>query len=45
MENAASVYIQDILYFIALKGGVFSGALNYPLYVIDFASIYGTDKI
>jgi peptide/nickel transport system substrate-binding protein len=40
-ENAASVYLQDILYFIALRGGVFGGALNYPLYVIDFAAIYG----
>ncbi|MCL2759790.1 MAG: ABC transporter substrate-binding protein [Treponema sp.] len=40
-ENAASVYIQDILYFITFRGGAFGGALNYPLYVIDFASIYG----
>jgi len=39
-DNAASVYIQDILYFITLKGGVYGGALDYPLYVIDFASIY-----
>ncbi|MCL2229960.1 MAG: ABC transporter substrate-binding protein [Treponema sp.] len=39
-ENAASVYIQDILYFIVLRGGVFSGALDYPLYVIDFSSLY-----
>ena len=42
-DNAASVYIQDILYFIALRAGAFGGVLNYPLYVIDFASIYGTD--
>ncbi|MCL2810175.1 MAG: ABC transporter substrate-binding protein, partial [Treponema sp.] len=35
-ENAASLYIQDILYFIALKGGAFGGVLDYPLYVIDF---------
>ena len=40
-ENAASVYIQDILYFIVLRAGAFGGALNYPLYVIDFAGIYG----
>ena len=40
-ENAASVYIQDILYFIVLRSGAFAGALNYPLYVIDFAEIYG----
>jgi peptide/nickel transport system substrate-binding protein len=43
-ENAASVYIQDILYFIALRGGAFGGALDYPLYVIDLASIYGIQK-
>ena len=42
-ENAASVYIQDILYFIAFRGKTFSGALDYPLYVIDFASIYRVD--
>jgi len=39
-ENAASVYIQDILYFIVLRGGVFTGALDYPLYVIDFSSLH-----
>lgn len=43
-ENAASVYLQDILYFIVLRGGVYGGALDYPLYVIDFASIYRKDK-
>jgi len=37
-DNAASVYIQDILYFIALRG--FDGALDYPLYAIDFSTIY-----
>ena len=41
-ENAASVYIQDIFYFIVFRKGMYDGALNYPLYVIDFASIYGT---
>ncbi|MCL2765201.1 MAG: ABC transporter substrate-binding protein [Treponema sp.] len=44
IENAAGVYIQDILYFIALRGGAFGGALDYPLYVIDFASIYRITK-
>ena len=39
-ENATAVYIQDILYFMALSGGKYGGVLNYPLYVIDFASIY-----
>ena len=40
-ENAAGVFIQDILYFIAFRGGAYSGTLDYPLYVIDFSSIYG----
>ena len=40
-ENAASVFIQDIYHFKAFRGGVYGGVLNYPLYVIDFASIYG----
>ena len=39
-DNAASVYIQDILYFIVFRKGAFSGALDYPLYVIDFAEIF-----
>ena len=43
-QDAANVYIQDILYFRAFRGGAFGGVLNYPLYVIDFASIYGIDK-
>ena len=42
--NAASVYIQDIFYFKVFKSGSFGGVLNYPLYVIDFASIYGIEK-
>lgn len=42
--NTASVFIQDIFYFAAFRGGKFSGVLNYPLYVIDFSSIYGIDK-
>ncbi|MCL2007884.1 MAG: ABC transporter substrate-binding protein [Treponema sp.] len=39
-ENAASVFIQDILGFRAFSSGRFGGVLSYPLYVIDFASIY-----
>jgi peptide/nickel transport system substrate-binding protein len=42
--NAASVYIQDIFYFKAFRGGTYGGVLNYPLYVVDFASMYGTVK-
>ena len=40
-DNAASVYIQDILGFKAFRAGVYGGVLNYPLFVIDFASMYG----
>jgi peptide/nickel transport system substrate-binding protein len=39
-ESAASVYIQDILGFRVFSSGRFSGVENYPLYVIDFASMY-----
>ena len=39
-ENAASVYIQDILGFRAFTAGKFGGVENYPLYVLDFATIY-----
>ncbi len=39
-EHAAGVYIQDIFYFFVFRGGTYGGALNYPLYVTDFASIY-----
>jgi len=38
--DAASVYIQDILGFRAFRAGAYGGALNYPLYVNDFASMY-----
>ena len=38
-DDAASVYIQDIFAFTVLSGG-FRGVLNYPLYVIDFSTIY-----
>jgi peptide/nickel transport system substrate-binding protein len=40
VENAASVYIQDVSYPKVFHGGLFGGDLNYPLYVIDFASYY-----
>jgi peptide/nickel transport system substrate-binding protein len=43
-ENAAAVYIQDINYPKVFRAGAFSGVLNYPVYVIDFASIYGIEK-
>ena len=39
-ENAAGVYIQDIMGFRAFKGGSFGGVVNYPLYVVDFAIMY-----
>jgi peptide/nickel transport system substrate-binding protein len=38
-DNAASVYIQDILGFKVFPKGRFSGVLNYPLYVTDFSTI------
>jgi len=39
-ESAASVYLQDILGFRAFAADRFGGVINYPLYVIDFASMY-----
>jgi len=39
-DNAASVYIQDILGFKAFRAGAYGGVLNYPLVVSDFASMY-----
>jgi peptide/nickel transport system substrate-binding protein len=42
--GAASVYIQDIFYFKAFRGGLYGGVLNYPLYAIDFAAMYGIGK-
>lgn len=40
VEDAASFYIQDILHFKTLKGWTYGGVLNYPLNVIDFASMF-----
>ena len=37
-DNAAAVFIQDIFAFKVFNG--FGGAQNYPLYVIDFSTIY-----
>jgi peptide/nickel transport system substrate-binding protein len=42
-ENAASVYIQDIWNFQALPRGRFAGVVNYPLYAVDFSTIYRTE--
>jgi len=39
-ESAASVFIQDILGFRAFAADRFGGVVNYPLYVIDFATMY-----
>ena len=39
-SNAAGVFIQDILGFRAFTAGRFGGVVNYPLFVIDFASMY-----
>jgi peptide/nickel transport system substrate-binding protein len=38
-ENAASVYIQDIMSFQVFRNN-FRGVVNYPLNVIDFSVIY-----
>ncbi|MDR2942705.1 MAG: ABC transporter substrate-binding protein [Treponema sp.] len=42
--DAASVYIQDILGFRALRAGLYGGVLNYPLYVNDFAAMHPAAK-
>jgi peptide/nickel transport system substrate-binding protein len=39
-DNAASVYIQDILGFKAFRANAYGGVLNYPLSAIDFAAMY-----
>ena len=39
-ENAASVFIQDILGFRVFTGGRFGGVVNFPLHVMDFSTIY-----
>jgi peptide/nickel transport system substrate-binding protein len=42
-ENAAAVYIQDIWGFLAFPRGRFAGVVNYPLYAVDFSTIYRTE--
>jgi peptide/nickel transport system substrate-binding protein len=39
-DNAAGVYIQDILGFRVFPKGRFRGVLAYPLYAIDLAPVY-----
>jgi len=39
--NASSVYIQDTLRFRVFRAGAFGGMLSYPLFVTDFAAMYG----
>ena len=39
-QNAASVFIQDILGFWVFPRGRFGGIVNYPLHVMDFAPMY-----
>jgi len=43
-SNAASVFIQDILYYKVFRSESFAGVKNYPLLVVDFSSIYGIKK-
>jgi len=43
-SNAASVYIQDILYYKVFRAGAYAGVKNYPLLIVDFSSIYGIKK-
>jgi len=43
-ENAASVYIQDILYYKVFSIDTFAGIKNYPLLIVDFSSIYRIPK-
>ena len=40
-RDAAGVYIQDILGFMAFRAGAFGGVIGYPLAAIDFAAMYG----
>jgi peptide/nickel transport system substrate-binding protein len=41
-DNAASVFIQDIMSFKVFRKN-FKGALNYPMAVIDFSTVYRTN--
>jgi peptide/nickel transport system substrate-binding protein len=42
-DNAAAVYIQDIWGFHAFPRGRFAGVVNYPLYAVDFSTMYRTE--
>ncbi|GHV88860.1 hypothetical protein AGMMS50267_12200 [Spirochaetia bacterium] len=44
-DNAAGVYIQDIIGFKVFPKGRFAGAVNYPLYVIDFSGVYSNTAL
>ena len=39
-ENAAAVFIQDILGFRVFPRGRFGGVVNYPLHIMNFAPMY-----
>jgi len=39
-EEAAGVYIQDIWGFRIFPKGRFGGVVHYPLYVVDFSTVY-----
>ena len=39
-ENAADVFIQDIMGFGVYAIGRFGGFVTYPIHVMDFAPIY-----
>jgi peptide/nickel transport system substrate-binding protein len=41
-EEAAGVYIQDIINFLAFPGN-YGGFVSYPLYILDFAPIFRTE--
>lgn len=39
-DSAASAFIQDIMGFRVFSEGQFGGIVNYPLYIIDFSTIF-----
>ncbi|MDR3160858.1 MAG: ABC transporter substrate-binding protein [Spirochaetaceae bacterium] len=42
-EHAASVYIQDIWGFQVFPRGRYGGVVNYPLYAVDFSTMFRTE--
>jgi peptide/nickel transport system substrate-binding protein len=44
VKGAASVYLQDINYYFAIKANTYAGILDYPIYGEDFSSIYVIEK-